>query len=255
MVTVSGVRLLPIAGCAPESETMRENLSRRSVTAHPPLVVGVVASPAALDRASRLRRPPDLFEMRLDALRDSLGGVTRALPDLRAPLLLTARHRAEGGQGALSAGTRRAMLARFLDRAAAVDLELRSLPPMQPLLEELRRRRIDLFISSHHLHDTPPVEELLRLTKAAAAFRPALIKIATRTDTPAQLERLLAFFRAASRQKIPIAAMGLGDLGIASRRQLSRLGSALLYVSLGHRTIEGQPTLDQLRRARGAYNR
>ena len=33
-----------------------------------PRIVGVIASPADLDRALRMRRPPDLFELRLDRL-------------------------------------------------------------------------------------------------------------------------------------------------------------------------------------------
>ena len=47
--------------------------------------------------------------------------------------------------------------------------------------------------------------------------------------------------------------MGMGKLGLASRRQLAQLGSALTYVSLGKETIEGQPSLSQLRRIRSAY--
>ena len=69
-------------------------VNRRKVASR---VVGVIASPVALVRATRLRRPPDLFELRLDALRDSLGEVERMIPQLRAPLILTARHPAEGG--------------------------------------------------------------------------------------------------------------------------------------------------------------
>ncbi len=75
-------------------------VNRRNVASR---VVGVIASPVALVRATRLRRPPDLFELRLDALRDSLGEVERMIPQLRAPLILTARHPAEGGVGGLSA--------------------------------------------------------------------------------------------------------------------------------------------------------
>jgi 3-dehydroquinate dehydratase len=47
--------------------------------------------------------------------------------------------------------------------------------------------------------------------------------------------------------------MGIGKLGRESRRQLDRLGSALSYGSLGQANAEGQPSLSQLRRDRGAY--
>ncbi|MBA3652518.1 MAG: type I 3-dehydroquinate dehydratase, partial [Chthoniobacterales bacterium] len=93
------------------------------------------------------------------------------------------------------------------------------------------------------------------LTQTAAASRPALFKAATRTDTPAQLARLVSFFTETDRTKLPIAAMGIGTLGLESRRQLDRLGSALTYVSLGDVNIPGQLTLGQLRRARRAYTK
>ncbi len=218
-------------------------------------LVGVVASRAALTRAARLRRPPDLFELRLDALRNSLGEVERTLPKLRAPLILTARHPLEGGQGTLAAGDRRALLLRFLEHAAFVDLELRSVRHFPALLRELRRRDIGLILSHHDFRETPPPRHLQRLAKSAAAFRPAIFKLATRTDTPAQLARLVSFFMESEGAPIPLAAMGMGRLGLASRQQLDRLGSALTYVALGEANAEGQPTLSRLRRTRRAYMR
>jgi len=216
-------------------------------------LVGVVASPAGLARAMRLRHPPDFFELRLDALRESLGEVGRAIPKLRAPLIFTARHPLEGGAGKLKSGERRALLQRFLEHASFVDLELRSVRQMQSLIDEMRRRKTGLIISHHDLRDTPALEELRRLAKFAATFKPAIFKIATRTETPNQLAQLVSFFREKNRARFPIAAMGIGKLGLQSRRTLDRLGSALTYVSLGQANVQGQPSLSQLRRARRAY--
>jgi 3-dehydroquinate dehydratase-1 len=214
-------------------------------------VVGVIASPIDLARATRLRFPPDFFELRLDALRHSLGAIRRALPRLRAPLILTARHPAEGGRGRLTPLARRRLLKGFLDHAALIDLELRSAKHMQPLLAEMRRREIGLIVSLHNLRSTPALDELILLTRQAAEFDPAFIKIATRTDTPAQLDRLLSFVRYA-RGSVPLAAMGMGNLGRKSRHALNELGSALTYVSLGQATVPGQLSLSELRRARRA---
>lgn len=218
-------------------------------------IVGVIASPAALALAVRSPRPPDLFELRLDALRRSLGKVERVIAQLPAPLILTARHPSEGGLGQLTNAERRALLRRFLEHATLVDLELRSVRQMKVLMEEIRRRQIGLIISHHDLRDTPSLDELRRLTNSAAAHQPAIIKIASRTDTPRQLARLVSFFAETNRTDFPIAAMGIGSLGLASRRQLDRLGSALTYVSLSKANVPGQPTLGQLRRARRAYIR
>ena len=213
-------------------------------------LVGVVASTAALARAVRLRVPPDLFELRLDALRDSLGEMQRALPRLRAPLILTARHPLEGGLGSLAAGPRRMLLLQFLEHAAFVDLELRSVRQFNPLLEELRHRNIGLILSHHDFRQTPPQQRLHNLAKSAAAFQPAIFKIATRTDTPSQLARLVSFFLESKNEAFPIAAMGMGKLGLASRQQLDRLGSALTYAALGEANAEGQPTLAHLKKSR-----
>ncbi len=241
-----------IAGYATEGKKMSVQALVKSNAATGRLV-GVIASLAALARAARLRQPPDLFELRLDALHDSLGEVARAIPDLRAPLILTARHPREGGRGRLALGVRRALLFRFLEHATFVDLELRSVRQCQSLVDEIRRRDIGLIISHHDLRQTPAPAQFRRLTKSAAGFESTIFKIATRTDTPAQLARLVSLFLENNRRPISIAAMGMGKLGLASRRQLDRLGSALTYVGLDEANVEGQPTLRGLRRARRAY--
>jgi 3-dehydroquinate dehydratase-1 len=218
-----------------------------------PRLVGVIASPEALIRACRIRRLPDLFELRLDALHDSLGEVERALPRLRAPLILTARDPAEGGQNHLPLALRRTSIERFLDRAAFVDLELRDVRQMHAFLAQIRRRGIGLILSAHRLDRTPASGELKRLVRSAATFRPDLFKLVLRTDNSADLERLVSFFTGRPRTGFPIAAMGLGRLGLRSRIILAQLGSPLVYASVGEPVIQGQPSLSRLRRTRKAY--
>ena len=218
----------------------------------PGALVAVIASPTALARATRLHHPPDLFELRLDALRHSLGVISRALPKLRAPLLLTARHPAEGGVGRLHLAERRALLQHFLKDAAIIDVELRSVGQMKEMIGEMHRCQIDLLISRHYLLTTPSPNDLRFDALSAAAAGAAVFKLVTRTDTREQLARLINFFEA-SRDLLPIAAMGIGKLGLESRSQLDRLGSALTYASIGRANVAGQPSLSQLRRARRAY--
>ncbi len=215
-------------------------------------LVGVIADHPSWQRALRLLRPPDLFELRLDSLGECLAEIERALPRLRAPLIITARHPAEGGSAALTAAARGKLLERFLDHARYLDVELRSGRDFPALLATARRRRIGLIISVHDFADTPEPALLREKLQRAAKLQPAIFKIATRTDTPAQLARLLDFFRENS-GPIPLAAMGMGELGLASRRQLLRMGSALNYAALGAANAPGQPTLRNLRRTRAAY--
>ncbi len=215
-------------------------------------LVGVIADRASWERALRLRRLPDLFELRLDSLGDCLAEIESALPRLRAPLIITARHPDEGGAAALTAAARGELLARFLEHARYLDLELRSAHELRALLAPARRRGVGLIISAHHFADTPKPAVLRQQLKRATSFRPDIFKIATRTDRPAQLERLLAFFRENS-GRVPLAAMGMGKLGFASRRQLLRMGSALNYAAVGVANAPGQPTLRNLLRTRAAY--
>src|SRR5882724_2541671 len=91
-----------------------------------PRIVGVIASRTDLDRAIRMRTPPDLFEVRLDCLVRIVGRLERQLQSLRAPLIITARHSQEGGANDLSLRQRRDLLTRFLNCAHYVDVELRS---------------------------------------------------------------------------------------------------------------------------------
>jgi 3-dehydroquinate dehydratase-1 len=215
-------------------------------------LVGVIATPAALRSALRLRIPPDLFELRLDALQSCLDETARAIRKLRAPLIITARHPAEGGMNELDARARRDLLLRYLPSASFLDLELRSTRELKFVLDRARAHGLGLILSCHDLHNTPAPNELHRLTKIAADLGGDVCKIVTRTDTRAQFDRLISFFEHRS-CSIPVAAMGLGKLGREARRRLAALGSALNYASLGIANAEGQLSLSQLRRSRRAY--
>src|SRR5437867_11439804 len=116
------------------------------MTAHPfaterlrSRVVGVIASRAELDSAMRMRRPPDLFELRLDCLVRAVDQFENELSRLRAPLIITARHPQEGGANELSLRQRRDLLTRFLNRADYVDVELRSASALHSLLSKIGR--------------------------------------------------------------------------------------------------------------------
>jgi 3-dehydroquinate dehydratase-1 len=212
-----------------------------------PGVVGVIASRTDLDRAVRMRSPPDLFELRLDRLTAAvIDRVEKMLPKLGAPLIITARHPCEGGARKLSMGKRRALLTRFLASADYVDVELRSARAMQSLLALAEKKNITRIISFHSLKSTPTVRLLSTKARQAKAHRADIFKVATHTDKPMELGRLLDF-TANSRLRLPLAVMGIGRLGAISRVLLARAGSVLIYASLGPATdVEGQLSLEQL---------
>ena len=214
-----------------------------------PLIVGVIASPADLRAAARLRKPPDLFELRLDCLSRSLEELENKLSVLPAPLIVTARHPREGGANNLSVKQRRELLLRFLPRAHYVDVELRSAKALRPLLARARSESVRRIISFHDFDSTPSVRSLRAKARAAKSFGADILKIATRTDSAAQLGRLLDFF-ANNDIDLPLSAMGIGKLGAESRHQLILRGSALNYAHLGRAHLAGQLSLSDIRRSK-----
>jgi 3-dehydroquinate dehydratase-1 len=212
-----------------------------------PRIVGVIASREDLDRAVRMRRPPDLFEVRLDCLVRLVEKLEDGLPRLRVPLIITARDPREGGANKLSLRQRRSLLTRFLPHADYIDVELRSAFALRSLLRLAEQRKVRRIISFHTFKSTPPPRILSAKAHAAEAHGANIFKVATRTDTPVQLAGLLSFIENKN-AGFPVSAMGIGKLGAISRVLLARGGSALVYASLAAGSdIEGQLSLEQLR--------
>jgi len=219
--------------------------ARRSAV-HRPRVVGVIASRADLRRALGLRKPPDFFELRLDHLAGIVDQLENMLPRLRAPLIITARYPQEGGANNLSLRRRRDLLTRFLPCADYLDVELHSASALRSLLRLARQKKVRRIISFHNFKSTPTPRVLMAKARAAKACGANIFKVATRTDTPIELARLL-YFTAKKDIDLPVSAMGMGKLGAISRVLLARAGSALVYASVGGGTdIEGQLSLEQL---------
>jgi 3-dehydroquinate dehydratase-1 len=210
-------------------------------------IVGVISSRADLRRALRLRKPPDLFELRLDRLFHFISEVDAAFPGLPAAAIVTARAPREGGANKLNESERRTLLLRFLPRAAYLDVELRSAKMLRPVLRSASQNKIATIISFHDFQTTPPAFRLDEIVSRARSLGASLIKVATRTDTAAQLERLLDFFER-HRGRADVVAMGIGKLGRASRRQLVRRGCLLNYGHLGSPGAPGQLSVAELRR-------
>jgi 3-dehydroquinate dehydratase-1 len=224
--------------------TLRRSVKERTAR---PLLVAVVSSARELHRAARLRQVPDLFELRLDALEPIVDDLETSIDRLHAPLIITARHPLEGGQNALPVGRRCDLLLRFLPHAAFVDIELRTAKQLRLVLEAAKLQNVRRIISVHELRTTPTPRRLQKLADAAIAAGADLFKIATRTDNPDELERLLSFFDS-NKDRLAISAMGIGKLGRLSRRVLAARGSALNYAHLGTSGAEGQLSLAEMRR-------
>jgi 3-dehydroquinate dehydratase-1 len=222
-------------------------MARRSIKRRPQ-VVGVIASRAELERAVRMRRRPDLFELRLDRLAGMADRVENMLPKLRTPLIVTARHPDEGGARELRLAQRRVLLARFLNHADYIDVELRSVRELRSLLKLAAKKNIRKIISFHNFKSTPSVQILSAKAREAKSNGADIFKVATRTETPMELGRLFEFM-AETHRNLALAVMGMGKLGAISRVLLARGGSVLIYTSVGPVSpVEGQLSLEQLRK-------
>jgi 3-dehydroquinate dehydratase-1 len=212
-----------------------------------PKIVGVIFSRADLTRALQMRKPPDLFELRLDWLITCLDELRDAAGRLSAPLIVTARDPREGGANNLSTMRRRALLLEFLPYARFVDVELRSANALDAVLQRATEKKIEAIISFHDLQATPPLSQLDKIAERARSLGAAIVKVATKTDTRLQLDTLFDFFDRRSTAS-GLAAMGIGRLGRIARLELARRGSALNYGHLGTPAARGQLSIRELRK-------
>ena len=222
--------------------------TRRTVKERKQLIVGVIASPADLRFAVAMPKPPDLFELRLDHLCGIADQLERKMSILRKPVIITARDPREGGANKLSISQRTDLLLRFLPHAKYIDVELRSARAFKSLLARARKQNVRRILSFHNFKSTPSPRSLRARATAAKAHGAEIFKVATRTDTPAELARLVDFVLHKD-VDLAVSAMGIGKLGAISRLLLARGGSVLNYASLHRSQVEGQLPIEVLRSA------
>jgi 3-dehydroquinate dehydratase I len=222
--------------------------TRRTVKKANQLIVGVIASSADLRFAVAMRQPPELFELRLDHLCGVADQLERKISILARPIIITARDPREGGANNLSASERRNLLLRFLRYAKYIDVELRSARAFKSLLAKSRKQNVRRILSFHDFRSTPSPRSLRAKAALAKAHGADIFKVATRTDGPAELARLVNFVMDKD-VDLAVSAMGIGQLGAISRLLLASGGSVLNYVSLHRSQVAGQLPIELLRAA------
>lgn len=216
---------------------------KNNETAAVPRVVGIVDSQAAV-RIARLLKPQkvDLLEWRADCL----PGLE--MPVVGLPWILTVRDPAEGGKGEFRAEARRDVLLRLLPGSDLVDIECANLRAFSDVVDRAHAAQKQVIASFHDFEKTPPAPTLSRIIRQAADHGADIVKIAVGTHTPADVAVLLGLF---DRVESPLALMGMGPLGMASRLVLAAAGSRLNYGWLHRPNVSGQWSATELRRLVG----
>ena len=208
----------------------------------PCALVGIIASTDELRLATRMRKPPDLFEVRLDHLPNLQES---QLSRLRRPLIITARHPAEGGKRC----DRKSLLRKFLPYAKFVDIELRSMHELRKVRAEARRLAVGHICSVHDFKRRPELSVLRKQFSQSRKANANVFKVVTKADSLRDLLTLFEFLWTHS-SLMPVCVMAVGKFGPISRLLFREAGSIFTYAPLRHPLYEGQLTLGQLRRHR-----
>lgn len=212
---------------------------------------GIVATVHCAEDLAFLKTQPlqeaaDLLEFRLDSLRDDTVPLEDALAKAPLPSIITARHPAEGGEGALRIKARRKLLEDAFPHASAVDLELRSLPEgATDLAAAVKESGKLLILSAHDFEATPSIDQLRDTIETAADAGADIAKVATRINAPADLATLLQL--ASDPLPVALSIMGMGPLGRVSRLLLAQCGSLLNYGYLTKENAPGQLSARRLK--------
>ena len=232
-------------------------MAQLASTQHPlqstrPLTVGVLADASAvqawraLDAAQRAQTC-DVLELRLDSLPLDASAMRQLVAETAQAqaILITARHPAEGGQGDLDCAARKHRLESLLDVAQMMDVELRSIGEMRPLIQQAQAAGVGVIGSLHDFQGTPSLEILEGAMRFAQSAGFNAFKVATHLNQPRDLQRLIELLLL--EHPLRRCVMGMGSLGKISRLTLGRLGSLLNYGFIGKANAPGQWPAHQLR--------
>lgn len=219
-----------------------------------PIVVGSIGDAASLASATAesLKEECEIAEIRIDLLHREYSKTGRSLWEhlLPFPLLFTARCHSEGSPFDIGTAERIAMLEVALPDAALFDIEAMNLSRMEDFIRKIEAANIQWVASYHDFEQMPSRQRLDARAEIAKEAGATAFKCAARLRTVDDLAALANF--QLSRQGIPLATMGMGDLGAISRLLCAQSGSVLNYGYVG--TKETAPGQWSARRLRDGIN-
>jgi 3-dehydroquinate dehydratase-1 len=210
-------------------------------------IVAVIASLRDLDEISTLpAKYFDLCELRIDLLHGSSRDLETLIGKIPFRKIVTVRDASEGGANELSDITRLELFERWLPRCDLLDIELRNLSRFSGLVQQAESTGKEVILSFHDFVKTPSLEELQGMLDRYRPAKTQIFKVATNVCRWSDVETLISLFERNPESRI--AAMGMGEFGKLSRLVLARLGSCLVYGSVGGAVVPGQWPVKELAR-------
>jgi 3-dehydroquinate dehydratase type I len=208
---------------------------------------------AALAQMEQAYPLADCLELRIDQIRDCNLEQLMHGKQPGTEILVTNRHKDEGGGFLGSERERIALLKEAVALGAdLVDIEART---EKPLLKELKAQiekcgsRTQLIISHHDLKGTPSEAALRKRFAACSTMGADIVKICTYAREMEDNLRVLGLLPYARQKGQGIIAFCMGEKGRISRVMAPLLGSYLSYASLdkGAESAPGQLTIGETR--------
>jgi 3-dehydroquinate dehydratase I len=222
-------------------------LSTMLIRMRKPAIVAVIASLPDFDEIGKLSSTHfDLCELRIDLLYRTCMELESHVGKLPCPKIATVRDPNEGGANALPEKTRLELYQRWLPLCDLIDVELRSLNRFSGLVELAESVGKGVIISFHDFEKTPSLEELQEKVDRCRLKKNQIFKVASNVSQWADVETLIRLLQ--QNPQLRIAAMGMGQFGKLSRLVLARLGSCLVYGSVGEAVAPGQWPVNELAR-------
>jgi 3-dehydroquinate dehydratase-1 len=213
-----------------------------------PAVVGTLSSSPELPTSD----PADLCdiaEVRFDQMPQQTDWLARcqAIEARGVPVILTVRHKSEGGNWDGPENERQEIVERALENLAAVDLEFRS-----SIISTIARRAKELgkiCIASYHDFERTPALADLRDVVSRAQEIASIVKISTMVREEPDIQVLQELL--AGNWSVPLCVIGMGALGTQTRVSFPTLGSCLTYGYMDKSAAPGQlPASELVRKLR-----
>jgi len=210
-------------------------------------IVAVIASLRDFDEISSLPVTRfDLCELRIDLLSALSADLEALIGKVPGPKIVTVRDPNEGGANAIPEMTRLELFQRWLPFCDLVDVELGNLNRFSGLVEQAESAGKAVIVSFHDFVKTPSLEELQEMLDRCHPAKTQVFKVATRVAQWSDVETLVRLVQCNPESRV--AAMGMGEFGKLSRLVLARLGSCLVYGSVGVAVVPGQWPVSELAR-------